>query len=451
MEPFWLVERMRGWADRQALVWGNSSSSYGGLCAEAENWRNRLQQEKIQPGQVVALEAGYSPQACALLLALMENRNIAVPLNSATASQRERFREIAEVEASILFDAEDAWSIQRTHRKPRHPLLAQLREAASPGLILFSSGSTGESKAVVHHAGRLIEKFRVPRHGMRTLTFLLLDHIGGLNTLFYTLSNGGAVICVQERTPELICRAIQDHRVEMLPTSPTFLNLLLISEEYKRFDLSSLKLITYGTERMAEVTLQRLGEVFPSVRFQQTYGLSELGILRSKSKDSSSLWVRVGGEGFETKVVDGVLWVRAQSAMLGYLNAPSPFDAQGWFNTQDAVETDGEYIRILGRKSDLINVGGEKVYPAQVEEVLLKMDNVSDVTVRAEKNMILGNVVAATFTLLKPEEPEPFKQRVRAFCRERLPRYAVPARMEIAERSSIGPRLKKNRLVPTQP
>ena len=173
--------------------------------------------------------------------------------------------------------------------------------------MLFSSGSTGKSKAALHNFSRLLDKFKVERQQMRTVTFLLLDHIGGINTLLYTLSNGGAVISIQDRDPDVVCRAIAEHQAQMLPTSPTFLNLLLMSHAYERYELSSLKLITYGTEVMPESTLTRMHELFPGVKLQQTYGLSELGILRSKSKDSGSLWVKVGGEGFETKVVDGCL------------------------------------------------------------------------------------------------------------------------------------------------
>ncbi len=76
---------------------------------------------------------------------------------------------------------------------------------------------------------------------------------------------------------------------------------------------------------------------------------------------------------------------RSESAMLGYLNAPSPFDEDGWYDTGDQVETDGEYIRILGRKSEIINVGGEKVFPAEVESVFLEIPNVRDVLITAEK------------------------------------------------------------------
>ena len=66
-----------------------------------------------------------------------------------------------------------------------------------------------------------------------------------------------------------------------------------------------------------------------------------------------------------------------------------------WLNTGDEVEVDGEYIRILGRRSEIINVGGQKVYPAEVESVLLQMDDIEDVTVRGESNPIVGNIVVA--------------------------------------------------------
>jgi long-chain acyl-CoA synthetase len=238
-----------------------------------------------------------------------------------------------------------------------------LREGKHPGLVLFSSGSTGASKAAVHDFSKLLTKFHNRRQSKKTLAFLLFDHIGGINTLLYTLSNTGTLVTVTDRSPESIGKAIQDHQVQILPTSPTFLNLLLMRELPRDFNLSSLELITYGTEPMPQSTLTAVHEVLPSVRLQQTYGLSELGILRSKSESDDSLWVKIGGEGFETRVVEGLLEIKAESAMLGYLNAPSPFTEDGWFNTGDAVEVKGDYFKILGRVSDLINVGGEKVYP----------------------------------------------------------------------------------------
>jgi acyl-CoA synthetase (AMP-forming)/AMP-acid ligase II len=231
----------------------------------------------------------------------------------------------------------------------------------------------------------------------------------------------------------------------VLPTTPTFLRLLLIADAVGRYDLSSLKVITYGTEPMPPSTLTAIREALPWVQFKQTYGLSEVGILPTRSRDSGSVWLKLGDAGFEHKIIDGVLWIRSPSAMLGYLNASSPFDAGGWFNTQDLVEKDGEYIRILGRKSELINVGGEKVHPTEIENVLLQLDNVKDVTVRGQPNPITGEVVAAKITPLVQEESDALKRRVREFCRARLERYKTPAIIEVVMEDQHSVRFKKSR------
>ncbi|HMO57686.1 MAG TPA: long-chain fatty acid--CoA ligase [Roseiflexaceae bacterium] len=445
MSIAWLLERMQQWADDPAIVWNDQPYSYADLIARVGVWRGELQTAGVQPGQVVTLEGDYSPGACALLLALIDLGTIVVPLTDSVAAQREEFLDIAEVQVVISFDTSDGYSVTQRGVTVQNELTRSLTASNTPGLVLFSSGSTGKSKAALHNFVPLLDKFKVQRNRKCTITFLLLDHIGGINTLFYTLSNGGTVVAIRSRDPETICAAIAHHGVQLLPTSPTFLNLLLMSEAYRGFDLSSLELITYGTEVMPESTLRRVHEIFPNVRLQQTYGLSELGILRSKSREDGSLWVKVGGEGFETKVVDGILFVRARSAMLGYLNAPSPFDEEGWMNTQDMVEVDGEYIRILGRRTEIINVGGQKVYPAEVESVLLQLENVRDATVFGEKNPITGNIVAARINLVEPEELDSLKRRVRSFCREHLASFKIPVKIEIANQAQHSARFKKMR------
>jgi acyl-CoA synthetase (AMP-forming)/AMP-acid ligase II len=323
--------------------------------------------------------------------------------------------------------------------------LRELKDRDAPGLVLFSSCSTGESKASVLDFDRLLAKFEVPRPAYRTLVFLLLDHIGGINTLLHGLCHGGTIVTIPERAPDRVCAAIEAHRIQLLPTTPTFLRMLLIADAIRRHDLSSLELITYGTEPMPPSTLAAAREALHWVRFKQTYGLSELGILPTQSRDSGSVWLKLGDTGFEHKIVDGVLWIRSPSAMLGYLNASSPFDAEGWFNTQDLVERDGDYIRILGRKSELINVGGEKVHPTEIENILLQVDNVKDVTVRGQPNPVTGEVVAAKITPLGPEDPDTLKRRVRQFCHARLERYKIPAVIEVVLEDHYGARFKKSR------
>lgn len=428
-----------------ALVWRGEASTYARLLALIHASGGELEQEGIEPGTVVLLDADFSPAGVAMLLALIERGCIIVPITRAASGKEAQYREIAEVEAIIRVDAADRVRYEFTGVEAQHALLRQLKEWGHPGLILFSSGATGEPKAVVHDFTRLLERYKQQRHTLRTLNFLLFDHIAGLNTLFYALANGSCVITVQDRSPDSVCATIEKHRVELLPTSPTFINLLLLSEAYRRYDLSSLQLVTYGTEVMPESTLRRFRALFPGVNLLQQYGTSETGVPRTKSKAPDSLWVKMGGEGFGIRVVDGLLEIKSPYAMLGYLNAPSPFTGDGWFMTGDAVEVDGEYMRILGRTSDIINVGGEKVYPAEVESTLLLMDGVEDVTVTGERNPIVGNIVKATVKLSTGESTGEFRRRMREFCQDRLQPFQIPQKIELAGESMHSERFKKLR------
>ncbi|HEV7699754.1 MAG TPA: fatty acid--CoA ligase family protein [Pyrinomonadaceae bacterium] len=432
----------------EAIIWEDRVYTYAWLLERFAYWQQRIEAEHIKPGTVVIVEADFSPNAVALFLALADRNCILVPLTASLAAKRATFIAIAEGEVTVGVDQADVVTIAHLDSRAKHPLYKQLRRSGHAGLVLFSSGSTGESKAGVHDLVRLLDKFRVPRQGLRTVSFLLYDHIGGVNTMLYTLSNGGCLVTIRERSPDEVLAAISKYHVELLPTSPTFINLILLSEAYRRHDLSSLKTVTYGTESMPESTLQRFNQLFPHIKLQQTYGLSEIGIMRSRSKASNSLWVRLGGEGFQTRVVDGILHIKAASAMLGYLNAPSPFTDDGWFNTGDAVETDGEFMKILGRRSELINVGGEKVYPAEVESVIGELESVADVTVLGESNAIMGSIVCAKIlpaSTLDEMQKKALAADIKRYCGERLERYKVPVKISFTDDHALGPRLKKTR------
>ena len=431
-------------SEKTAIIWHEKETSYSELSKLYKKQFGILTEESVR-NKVVSLEADFSPLSVATLLVLIELGCIIVPLTKFVDNKKTRFREIAEVEKIISIDENDAMSIADTGIAPENSLLKKIKGSTHPGLILFSSGSTGDSKAALHDVIPMLEKFKVPRYAMRSLTFLLFDHIGGFNTLMYNLSNAGCCIMTDKRNPEVICEIISKYNVETLPTSPTFLNLLLLSESYKKYDLSSLSLITYGTEAMPESTLSRIHEIFPNTRLLQTYGLSEIGIMRSKSKSSDSLWVKIGGEGFETRVVDGMLEVKAKSAMMGYLNAPSPFTEDGWFMTGDEVEVDGEYMRILGRKSELINVGGLKVFPTEVESVILTMDGVEDVAVSGENSALTGSIVKARVKISTGETIAGFRKRLRAYCKGKLETYKIPQKVVLVDEMMTGARFKKMR------
>lgn len=445
MHTDFLINVFKNNQQLDAIIWNDHSYTYSWLLNAIDEWRRRLTSEIFSDGTVVSIEADFSPTAVALLLVLIDKNCVIVPLTSSVESNKPEFRKIAQIEYVIKIDDDEQVTFEKTDNHVNHELILDLKDKGHPGLVLFSSGSTGKSKAAIHDIVPMLEKFKVPRNSMRSITFLLFDHIGGFNTLLYNLSNGGCIITVQDRKPETICSIIEKYNVELLPTSPTFINLLLVSEAYKHYDLSSLKLVTYGTEVMAESTLKKFHELFPDIRLLQTYGLSEVGILRSKSKSSDSLWVKVGGEGFETRIVDGMLEIKAKSAMLGYLNAPSPFTEDGWFITGDAVEVDGEYIKILGRKSEIINVGGEKVYPAEIESLLQQMDGVEDIAITGETNPLTGQIVKAKVKLYTNEKVSEFRKRMREFCKGKIEKYKIPQKVVLVEDSLHGERFKKMR------
>ena len=440
-----LLARIRTNADREAFVWRGKPVTYGELDSIISNWAERLKLEGIGQGDCVGVLADYSPQSVGLALALMRARAIFVPFSEAVEPEMGPLMELGGVQYLLRFDRDDASRLEVPGDWRVPDLIRDFRSRGVSGLVVFTSGSTGQPKGILHDCDRLAKKFSEARKAYRTLVFLLFDHFGGFNTMLSVLSYGGTIIVPDARTPQQVAKTVAEAKVELLPVTPTLLNLMLASGAGTQYDLSSGELITYGTEVMPEATLKKIAALAPDARLQQTYGLSELGVLRSRSEESDSLWVKVGGAGFETKVVDDILYVRSESAMVGYLNAPSPFDEDGWMCTGDRVEQRGEYLRILGRESEMINVGGQKVFPAEVETVLLEAENVDDATVYGEAHKLMGAVVMARIKLHEPEDSAALRARLRKHCLARLAPYKVPVRFQITEEEQHSKRYKKQR------
>lgn len=441
------IKKFNGFSLLPAIIWNNAFFSYKQLVELHDEAIEFIGKQGIQGGEVVALIGDFTPNTIALMFALIQNKNIIVPFNYNFKESEFIKLDIAQVQKIITVNVNtDEYQVENNNGNGQHPLYESIKTNNHPGLVLFTSGTSGEPKGAVHDFSKLLEKFYIPRKSLRTVNFLLFDHWGGLNTMFHTLSNGGVVLTIKDRDPESICAFIEKHKIELLPASPTFLNLMLISEAYKNYDLSSLKLITYGTEPMSLSTLEKLKMTFPEIKLQQTYGLIELGVLRSKSKSDDSLWVKVGGEGYELRVINDLLEIKAESAMLGYLNAPSPFTEDGWFITGDQVEVDGEYLKILGRKSEIINVGGEKVYPQEVESIIQELDNVAEVTVFGEKNAIIGNIVCAKVRLINDEDQKVFTTRLKLYCKQRMKSFKVPVKVILSRDEQFNDRYKKKRV-----
>ena len=435
-----IIDKLKDYSKEIAIITDGVEYHYSDLLNEYEKARDFLKNNNIKPNSIIALRGEFNPYTIGMMLAIINLDCVYVPISSAV-KEYNKYLEIAEVQYFIEND-----SIRPLNTIPKHEILRFLIDNNYPGLILFSSGTTGAPKAAVHNLVPMLEKYKEKGKKLRSLAFLLFDHIGGFNTVMYNIANGGTLATLKKRSPEEVASYIEKYKLEVLPTSPSFLNMFLYSRIFEKYDLSSLKIISYGTEPMPESTLKMLHQVFPGVKLKQTYGLSEVGIMRTKSESSDSLWLKLGGdEDHQIKIVDGILYIKSKMSMLGYLNAPSPFDKDGWMDTQDRVEQKGDYIRILGRQSELINVGGEKVYPAEVESVLLEVPGVKDAIVYKETNPILGSVVACKISVDKDQDVMLLKKQIQKHCAERLEKFKRPVKIEFQENTFNSMRFKRQR------
>jgi len=397
--------------------------------------QNPVDLSLVKEGDVVAIIGDFNPPSILTLLRLIDLGVVVVPLTVETTNEHEYFFESALVDVVI----KDACVSRCSHNK-RHEFIDELRSKRHAGLVLFSTGTTGRPKAILHDLTLFLKRFETPRPTMRTMNFLLFDHIGGINTLLHTLFNKGVVVAPEARTVDSVLDTCRKYNVEALPTTPTFLRLMLMSGAVPDKVPACLKVITYGTERMDQPTLDELCKLLPTVDFRQTFGMSELGIVRVKSESRDSLFMKVGGECVETRVVNNVLQIRSQSRMLGYLNAPSPFDAEGWYDTRDVVEVKDVYYKVVGRISDVINVGGLKFMASEVERVALSYPNVSLVKAYPKQNPITGQHVE--LLVQQASEGAVNKDSLMAFLKDKLQPHMVPKRIRV-KNVSVGHRFKR--------
>ena len=444
---YWLIENFKTFGDKVAIIRQENRYTYRELYEKIASIEESIIADTIAAGEVVAILGDYSFESISLLLALYKNRNIIVPITTKISSEvDERIKESFATQSVAIID--DRFEIKNHPNNAPHTMIQSLQESGNSGLILFSSGSTGKPKAMIHNFDTMLNHYRGKKEkSMNMLLFLMFDHIGGLNTLLNILSMGATMIIPKNRNADTICRLVQEYKIRVLPSSPTFLNLILMSGAYKQYDLKSLRMITYGTETMPESLLLRLKEIFPKTKFLQTFGTSETGIATTSSKSSNSTYMKLDDPNLEYKIVDNELWLRSKTQVMGYLNASmESFTDDGWFKTGDLVTlSEDNYLRIIGRSKEVINVGGEKVLPNEVESLILSMDEVDDVMVYAEPNVITGQTVVCDVVLNVEVSNREAKKLIRHFCKERLDAYKVPTKVTLVDKTNFGERFKKIR------
>ena len=443
----WFIDSFYNFDNKVAIIHKDTSYSYKQLFVNIERIRKTIIEDKIYPGEVVSILNDYSFNSISLMLALYQNKNIIVPIVTKIENEVDDRIKESYTSRSITLNKNKFIVNKHSFENP-HQMIKSLQDANASGLILFSSGSTGKPKAMIHNFDNLVNHYQGKKEKtMKMIVFLMFDHIGGLNTLLNILSMGAAMIIPETRNADDICKLVQDYKIRVLPSSPTFLNLILMSKAYIKYDLKSLRMITYGTEVMPESLLARLKDLFPKTRLLQTFGTSETGIARTSSKSSHSTYMRLDDANLEHKIVDNELWLKSKTQVMGYLNSSMDnFTNDGWFKTGDLVEKiDDGYIRIIGRNKEVINVGGEKVLPNEVESVILSMDIVDDVMVYSESNIITGQTVVCDVVLNIDIETRRVKKLIRKFCKDSLDSYKIPTKVNLVDKTNFSDRFKKIR------
>ncbi|MBD65303.1 MAG: o-succinylbenzoate--CoA ligase [Halobacteriovoraceae bacterium] len=446
----WIYENIKLLGEKECIKDSFGVFSYLDLAQKIEE-NSKIVKDFVYPGEIVAIHADYNFYSIAMFFALIQHKCIIVPIVSQNKKEVEGRIRIANCSSVVKFNGKNA-SFQKVEAKQahaQHDLVTTLVSDRVSGLILFSSGSTGEPKAMIHNLDRLINTFEGKRHkNLNMLVFLMFDHIGGLNTLFNTLSIGATIILPENRSPEYIGSLIAKHKINVLPATPTFLNMLLLADSSSELDLSSLKMITYGTEPMPESLLLKLKERFPKTRLMQTFGTSETGIVQASSRSSGSLEMKLNDPNIEYKIVDNELWLKSKTQIMGYLNTTmESFTEDGWFKTGDMVETSKDgHIKIIGRLKEVINVGGEKVLPAEVESIVMELDFVGDCTAFGQQNALTGQMVAVDILLTEDMSEKDAKKAIRSHCKSKLDNFKVPAKFRFVDSTNASERFKKIRL-----
>ena len=318
--------------------------------------------------------------------------------------------------------------------------------ASRPLLILRTGGTTGAPRHVVHSVERLLAKYRPEdRPATRILVLYAASHIAGLDAFFQAFHRGSTLVIPGGRDPHRVCHAVEHFQVEVLPATPTFLQFLLLSGALDARKLPSVRAIPHGAEPMPASLRQRLHVVFPHARLLHRFGLTELGALpvRPDPEDPDALFLEQSGYAWEIR--DGELWIKSPTRMLGTLeDGPMP-QGTGWHPTGDLAEaTPRGSIRVLGRREAMINVGGEKILPEAVEDLILGQPGIRDAAVEAIPNPLTGQAVCARVVFDGPPDPMGLIRQLRGAVRDkRLSLAHVPTRVIAVEaigKTAIGKR-----------
>ncbi len=318
--------------------------------------------------------------------------------------------------------------------------LARLRVSCRSRLTLYTSGSTGLPKAVSHVLTTLSRGVRVgERHAGDIWGFAYNPtHMAGLQVFLQALFNLNPLVNLFRLPPATILGLTREYGITHISATPTFYRLLLPSDTV----CPSVRAVTFGGERTDAALMDRLRPLFPNARFRNVYASTEAGTLFSAEGDLFAIPRELE---LQIQICEGRLHLHR--TLLGEFGAsggarvpasglslegtmarqqPRPAEAGEWYDTGDVVEVVSQVplrFRIVGRDRDWINVGGNKVNPAEVEAALLEHPTVREARVFGRDNALLGKVLCAEVVPAGQPVGEP---ELRQFLAARLQAFKIP-------------------------
>jgi long-chain acyl-CoA synthetase len=347
---------------------------------------------------------------------------------------------------------------------------------------LYTSGTTGQPKGVeITHRNLMAamavgaEHWKIDEASV-SMVAMPLFHIAGSGWAVGGFCQGAESILVRDMDPPEVIRLIEAHRVTNTLFVPAVLQILCATEGVEKADFSSLRSIVYGASPISEQVLATAMKVF-GCGFVQVYGLTETTgaitamaeedhdpggpkahLLRSAGKAWGDTKIRIVDDQSRKDLPEGEvgeIWVWSKQNMKGYWRNPEATKESypegrdengiGWFRTGDAGYMKEDYLYIHDRVKDMIVSGGENIYPAEIENVLMSHPAIADaavIGVPSEKwgESVTAIIVDAVGEVVSDEE-------IRDYCRERLARYKCPT--TVVRRSEL-PRNPSGKILKTE-
>jgi acyl-CoA synthetase (AMP-forming)/AMP-acid ligase II len=310
-------------------------------------------------------------------------------------------------------------------------------ETVPPEVTVATSGTSGPPKLVDHSWDSLLAAARLSEqwHGLGWLLVYDATRWAGIQVWLQALLTGGRLVVPASRDPDVVAKALAEEQVAILPATPTLLRRLVTSADPALLQQAALDRITLGGEAADAALLETATKTFPKVKITQVYATTELGEVYR---------VADGRPGFPVawlgKALPGGarLSLRTDGELLVRLSRDT-----AEIGTGDLVERKGDRYEFTGRRSDVIVVGGAKVYPKRVEELIRSVPGIVEARVYGLPSAVTGELVAGEIVLADPlaegQTPEAVRAAVLTACRATLEPHSVPRILDLVKRIATTP------------